>query len=289
MRKLTKPVVAIVIVLCIPFILAGIFGVRMGLRGGQGAALMLVIGGLFAVAGAGTIIGVLVSSTRQVRMRRAYAQHVNDPWMVNPAWRQNRIVSKKRSQSAGNLAAAIAFILISALLCLLIPIEQEKGNHAIWFVLIFPLVSLMFLNSAVRQWIQSIKWGESVLVLEKLPIPVGGALRARIETRVPREKLAASNAITATLRAVNRTTTNTTQGLSINDDQVSFDFAKIDAARIESGAAGAVIPIEFTIPAGAPPSDGRDPFNEVIWTLVTNAELPGVNYEVEFDVPVFRT
>ena len=289
MRNLTPTVVTIVIVLSIPFIAGGLFVFRLGLRGGDGAPLMLVIGGLFALTGIGTIVGVLVSRTKQVRSRQAYGEHPNDPWMVNPDWRTNRIVSKKRSKSAGNLIAAIAFLIISALVCLAIPIELPKGNHGVWFVLIFPLVSLLFFNSAVRAWLQAVRWGESVLVLETLPIPVGGALRARIETRVPRERLASSDSITASLRAVNSITTNSHGQLTTSNRQVNMDFTKIDGSKIEAGAAGGVIPIEFQIPVGAPPTDNRDPYDEVTWTLVTNAELPGINYEVEFDVPVFRT
>jgi hypothetical protein len=49
------------------------------------------------------------------------------------------------------------------------------------------------------------------------------------------------------------------------------------------------IPVAFRISGDAPSSDESDSANTVVWRLQVSAELPGVNYESRFDVPVFRT
>ena len=48
-----------------------------------------------------------------------------------------------------------------------------------------------------------------------------------------------------------------------------------------------VLPFFFAIPASVPGTDERDENDSVRWQLKASAEVPGVDYEVVFDVPVF--
>jgi hypothetical protein len=49
------------------------------------------------------------------------------------------------------------------------------------------------------------------------------------------------------------------------------------------------IPVAFRLPADAEPCDGTDSNNRVLWRLLLSATVPGVDYEAQFEVPVFRT
>jgi hypothetical protein len=55
------------------------------------------------------------------------------------------------------------------------------------------------------------------------------------------------------------------------------------------GAFDTTIPVEFTLPSDAPQTDHNDPNDQIQWSLKVNADVPGVNYSDEFELPVFRT
>ena len=50
----------------------------------------------------------------------------------------------------------------------------------------------------------------------------------------------------------------------------------------------AAIPVEFSIPSDAYESNHDDPNDQVLWLLHAQADVPGVSYSDDFEVPVFR-
>jgi hypothetical protein len=47
------------------------------------------------------------------------------------------------------------------------------------------------------------------------------------------------------------------------------------------------IPVSFEIPEGLPQFDDSDPDHQIVWRLDVRADVPGVDYEARFEVPVF--
>jgi len=52
---------------------------------------------------------------------------------------------------------------------------------------------------------------------------------------------------------------------------------------------GQTIPADFAIPSDAYVTDHDNPSDQVLWVLHASADVPGVNYTDDFEVPVFRT
>src|SRR5207244_4990305 len=50
-----------------------------------------------------------------------------------------------------------------------------------------------------------------------------------------------------------------------------------------------LIPVMFQIPSDAAETNVSNMRDAIQWKLHAHADLPGVNYDAEFDVPVFRT
>ncbi len=55
------------------------------------------------------------------------------------------------------------------------------------------------------------------------------------------------------------------------------------------GGTGTLLPVAFRLPHDVGESDDRNSNNEIIWRLQVDADVPGVDYHVQFEVPVFRT
>jgi hypothetical protein len=55
------------------------------------------------------------------------------------------------------------------------------------------------------------------------------------------------------------------------------------------GGSGSYLPVDFTIPYDARPTDASNPDDEIFWRLTAIAVLPGINFRATFRVPVFKT
>ena len=55
------------------------------------------------------------------------------------------------------------------------------------------------------------------------------------------------------------------------------------------GGSGSYLPVDFTIPYEARPTDGSNPNDEIFWRLTAKAILPGLDFRAIFRVPVFKT
>lgn len=67
------------------------------------------------------------------------------------------------------------------------------------------------------------------------------------------------------------------------------DEQKVSRDKIEIGLGGISVPVSFSIPSESEETDlfwGED--QKIEWYLIVSAELPGVDYESEFEVPVFK-
>jgi len=59
--------------------------------------------------------------------------------------------------------------------------------------------------------------------------------------------------------------------------------------RVGLDRSGAGIPIAFHVPYECEPTDGTDSDSQHLWKLEVTADVFGVDYHAEFEVPVFRT
>jgi hypothetical protein len=63
----------------------------------------------------------------------------------------------------------------------------------------------------------------------------------------------------------------------------------VDASAAMRSSAGTRIPFELATPPDSQPTDESDVYDRCFWRLSVTAELPGVDYAAQFDLPVFQT
>ena len=197
--------------------------------------------------------------------------------MANAEWASRRI----RDHSGKGILLLWGFALlwnaIAAPVLLFLPRELEKGNRLAWTMLLFPLVGLALLLFAMRATLRVLRFRNSTLVLDTLPAPIGGTLRGTVE--VP-HSLGNASAVTLRLNAITRVRTRN----ETEETTFCHDEREVDPASLRQTAEGTAIPVEMPIPDDGSPSDA-----DTTWQLVVDAEVPGIDYNATFDVPVFRT
>lgn len=64
---------------------------------------------------------------------------------------------------------------------------------------------------------------------------------------------------------------------------------QVGAGEVHAGRLGTAVPIRFTIPHRLQETTMQPGRRSILWRLALCAELPGVDYATNFEVPVFRT
>jgi hypothetical protein len=233
------------------------------------------------------VLAVVYGFNVQKSRTATQAAHPQEPWLWRDDWARGAIRDSNKGTTIGIWAFAIVWsALVFPITWIAYPQMSHEGSKAI-LILIFPLAGVILLFSAVYLTIRSMKFGTSICHLQGLPIVPGRMFRGEIELTtdlVPpagyRLRLVLVNVITSR----NRRHSNSTIQRLVWDSEVL-----IDSAMAMRSPMGTRIPFELATPPDAHPTDDRDMYNRHVWRLTASAQLPGVDYNAQFELPVFRT
>lgn len=249
---------------------------------------LLLFGGLFAAVGLGVMAAGLYGLKKTQRDQALAATHPNEPWRCNADWEGGFIKSGGKGAAVGMTFFALLWSAISLPVLFFVPEAVQDGEYAALIALLFPLVGLGLIASAIRMILRYRKYGVSVVELLTNPGVVGGDLRALVH--VPRRVEAEENfrvklscfKVRVTGSGKNRSTSRTVQWQ--DEYTVSPDMAQAADGRT-------AIPVRFAIPYDSRESydapGGND--GDIEWKLEVEASTPGIDYQAEFLVPVFKT
>ncbi|HEY0371807.1 MAG TPA: hypothetical protein VGD79_07380, partial [Thermoanaerobaculia bacterium] len=215
---------------------------------------------------------------------RLREQHPNEPWLWRDDWAQR--TARESAEIGGSClwGFTIVWLLFSLPMLWFIPREWPPNARTILFAA-FPVVGLLLLLLAIYQTLRRFKYGASVVRLDRVPIPVGSTLRGEIDVRL-REQPAAGFALR--LVCLRHTVTGTGKSRSVHESVLWQDEQTVTHGAMPSPN-GLRVPFRFDIPWEAEPADPADPENLVIWRLYVSADVPGIDYQSFFELPVFRT
>lgn len=237
---------------------------------------------LFAVTV--TVALVRKSLTRRREQKALSEQHPDQPWLWRRDW-ANRAVEDTRVISTGFLwFFGITWLLISSPVAYVMR-EQLRSDPGAWFALVFPVIGVLILLWAAYHSLRRRKYGVSVCHLEHVPVPIGKSLRGSIVARV--RELPAEG-FRLKLTNLRRRITGSGKNRSVREDALWQDEQIVRTGAMPNPD-GLRIPFSFHLPADGEPADDRDPNNRVIWRLEVEAEVPGIDYKAQFELPVFST
>lgn len=272
------------ILFALPFAGGGILAAARAvgeLRHGDGGDAAFL--GIFALAFGGVGFGLLFAALyggRTLREARAREESAPDePWRWREDWATGRIVSASHSDAGFAWVFALLWNLISSYPLFLIPEELREGDPAVLIALLFPLVGIGLVVSAVRKTLRWRRFGVSTFRMKETPAAIGGQLRGLITSQRPLADAGSIKLRLACLRHERR-------GRSSSERLIWEDEKTLTAGAVRATGG---IPVVFDIPADCEPaSASRLSSSSIRWMLQATAEMPGVDYAAEFDVPVFR-
>ncbi|MGF1482776.1 MAG: hypothetical protein ACFBZ8_00250 [Opitutales bacterium] len=283
-----------------------------------GAVLMIVFGGVFALAGcfalqssledeaaSGLLEGILISSVfigvglsvvavgmwtlkAGGRTRTLIKRHPNEPWLWNSKWADGRINNSSGLTGALALGGiAIFWNLISWSVVIGIFTSDEAKPAFVYVFLIFPVVGIGLLVTAVYQIARWRKYGNSVFEMTELPGTLGGPLAGLV---VVPSKVHTKEGFRVKLKNIHFYYTGTGKHRKRHEvvlwetEQTIVEEGLMDDPHRTALPVFLDIPYD-TLPTRTPGENDAD----ISWKLEVTADTPGIDYKATFAVPVFRT
>ncbi|MBI4465519.1 MAG: hypothetical protein HY647_12510 [Acidobacteria bacterium] len=283
---------AFLVLFCTPFCLVGLgllaYGVyRAGSAEGEPQEVWaFLLGGLtFSGVGFGLLYAYAMGRKMQARQQQLQALHPQSPWMWREDWTEERAQSNNRSSLIRAWVFAILWNLLSSPVLFFAPAEWETQPLA-YVALLFPGVGVLLLGWATLQTLRWRNFGRTWFEMESVPGIPGRELRGRIWTRLPRP---AERGVLLKLTSIHRTVSGSGKNRTVNEKILWREEGTVSQGEIQLSPALAAIPVRFLLPADGPETTTENPDSSIHWLLTAEANLPGVDYKDEFEIPVFRT
>jgi hypothetical protein len=275
----------------LPFLGMGLFAAYSFLNAAN-QPLAARIGGsifasVFAMIGGGLIFGSLYGYSMQKEQARQESANPACPWLWRQDWAAGRVKSKNKTSAigwwVGAVLANMLFLPIS-LGGISKVLSTQDPSYIIPAAL--GLVGLLVLFGAIRATIRLKRFGKTYFEMASLPFSPGsrlaGAIHIHLDTDV-------RHGVDLRLWCARCVVTGSGKERSVHKMPLWEESKTIPPISLVRGPLDTVIPVEFVIPSDALQTDHDNPDDQIQWSLEVNADVPGVNYSDEFELPVFQT
>ncbi len=211
--------------------------------------------------------------------------YTDAPWLANDNWQGAAIRSGSRSAMFASLGFAAFWNLVSMPLPFLLFDEVlKKGNYMALVGLLFPAVGVGLIIWAVGRTREWRRYGPTPVTLDPFPGAIGGHVGGSIDINVP---YSSTTEYRVTLTNLRRTTSGSGKNRSTRETAL---WQADGRAAAEPGPRGTRVLFRFDVPEGQQASDAiRQGNSSVSWKLNLAADLPGVDLDRDYEIPVYPT
>lgn len=232
-----------------------------------------------------SIIHVDANAT-DAEVEAAKAEWLREQWQRRPDWVAGRIISQDERGKGLVLAAAV---LWSALAVVLVVAAGLFGAGVGIVAAVVGIVAGALVVHALTVRLRRQKFGQSHLILERTPAFLGGVLSGEVESGV-REDAAPLSGFHVRLRCVHRWEESARRGgggsRTIHRRDVLWETEQWTDGRVRADGVSLSIPVRFELPADQPATTLPPGGEGIAWELEVSAEMDGLDYKAEFQVPV---
>lgn len=250
-------------------------------------AVSFVIASFFVLAGIGLVFSATKVYARLQKQASLQEANPRSPWLWRPDWAARHAEgANKKSYITAWIAAIFVNLLTVPFMFGKVPELVRQRNPSVFILLAFCSFGAILTINAIRATIRHERFGNSYLEFDPLPVSPGRRMTGRIQLRFETQ---AAHGIDLRLSCIRRIVTGS--GKNQTTDKITLWQAdkNVPSIAIEPGPLGRAIPVEFELPADALITDHSNYDDQILWQLHAKADVPGVDYSDDFELPVFRT
>jgi hypothetical protein len=241
---------------------------------------------IFVFGFGGIGLGLIYFSLRAKKKKDlSDPKYSEQPWLANEDWQTALITSSSKTTMYFTWGFAAFWNLISAPLPFVIYREiVQKENYLALVGLLFPMVGAGMIVWALRRTLEWRRFGPAPLSLDPFPGSIGGHVGGIIDVKLPYD----SNA------RFSLTLTNLYSYMSGSGKdrsrKSSAEWQDTQVAHATSGVQGTRLSFRFDVPKSLNESDTRKTEDSYyLWQLNLKAELPGIDIDRDYEIPVYAT
>ena len=208
------------------------------------------------------------------------------PWLWRTDWASRRAESQnKKSEITYWVLAIFCNLITLPFLFRIVPDLVRNGDPRVILPLCFNLIGAILIANAVRATIRHRRFDNTYFEFDALPFSpgqhVGGRIHLKLDTL-------AEHGIDLRLSCVRKVVAGSGDSRSTNQIVMWQAEQNVPAGAVGPGPLGRAIPVNFSISAESPNTDHDNPSDQILWMLHAQADVPGVDYSDDFEIPVFR-
>jgi hypothetical protein len=211
----------------------------------------------------------------------------SSPWLWRADWANRRAESQnKKTEVTAWVACIFCNLVMIPVAVTLIPQLARRNDPRVFLIVGFCLIGVILFAVALRSTLRHRRFGNTYFELDSLPFSPGGRLTGRIHLQLDSN---ASDGVNLRLSCIRKTATGSGEDRSTVQTVLWQTEQNVAFGAIGSDPFGRTIPVDFGIPPDAYVTDKDNPSDQVLWLLHAQADIPGISYTDDFELPVFRT
>jgi hypothetical protein len=253
--------------------------VKLFLAGSWGPALGFVVDALLFSGALAALLFELVPAVKAIsRSETLEAGHPQEPWLWRSDWAEEWLKPTDYSRPFMHWCMALLCAALTVPFFIYLPRLLSGKQWQPWLVLaVLVLLSLWLFSRAFRTTLCWCKFGRPIFRMFSKPGVIGGYLTGAVEIPC---RLCPVGGFKLWLKCVRHIPNDGMEVLYREEQTVLTELPGSNPDRT-------AIPLRFAIPAHTPESGEHDGHN-FSWLLEVRAEMPGIDFFVEFNVPVFK-
>jgi hypothetical protein len=272
----------------LPFLGMGLaFMFQSASRGGTQGWMGAIFGFFFACIGllliAMAVAGVRISKQQDA----ARAANPDKPWLWRKDWAEGRANGRDPRANITAWVFTAFWDVMSALVAFtVLPNLIKDGDLKVILAATFPLAGIFITAFAARGTLRIWRYGRTSFWCDSVPFSPGGRVEGSIHLKLP---TSTPHGVDLRLSCKRRIVTGSGENGSVNELVLWQEEKNIPAEAMMYGLQDAQLPVEFALPADACETDEHNPGDRVHWQLHARADVPGVDFSDNYELPVFRT
>src|SRR6266478_2075298 len=209
------------------------------------------------------------------------------PWLWRADWAMRRAESQnKKSEILFWVLAILCNMITLPFLFTMVPNFIRSGDPRVLLLLGFNLLGAILIVKAARTTMRHRRFGDTYFEFDSLPFSPGERLSGRIHLRFDAR---AEQGIDLRLTCVRKISTGSGNSRSTSQVVLWQADKNVPAEAVGPGPLGRAIPVDFLPPADSLFTNHDNPNDQILWLLHTQADVQGVDYSDDFEIPVFRS
>jgi hypothetical protein len=204
-----------------------------------------------------------------------------EPWKNRPDWAARQVRGSEKGAVGRLWLVSIGTGLMFTLFLWHshFPLFDHSMGPITYFFWIFPAVPILLVCKALWETFRLKRFGDPVLELTDVPIPLGGAVVGRISLG---SNIDNAPEFTIQLACVHRVVTQGNKSSQVSE-KVLWSGEKKASLML-----GGILPVSIDVPPDQPSTNRRNLSDGILWRLTVQAPFRGVRFLEKYEVPVYR-